>query len=530
MTFSTVIPACLLGLAISVGVMTTVIWLSGRFGLARLARDLHHTHRNAVPRLGGIGLAAAYVGVKLYSMIVHPLAGVQAREEFITIFGALGMFGIGLSDDFKPLGARRKLLAQLAVALGVYYLGIGIEEFRLPFAGITIHLNGLGWLATVIWLVGMTNLVNLIDGVDGLAGGICLMVMVLLAYVGQQAGNVQLSAAGMAGALVGFLCFNFPPARIYMGDGGAYFLGALIGLQSIKSSQKGTVVAALVAPLFVLALPIVDTLLAILRRGLQGLPIFRPDRRHIHHRLLSTGASRRKVVLGIYAFTAVFLVLGFAAFWSQGYWLPALAGVAVLVLLLTAGRMSFSREWFAVGRVVGNSLEMRREIQYAMSLSHWLALEGSRAPSVDSLWNDLVFASRKLGLCYVRLQLTDGERVWDQRISTVQEHRSYTHRVQAGNLGVVEFKSALCPRANPAGACSALNQGRFRGACPCVADETVFEIVTELLAEGWFKAARRWPKPDDQPLSFNAIAPEMRTERFRGTRRRLLPSVNWNRA
>src|SRR5207247_916357 len=140
-------------------------------------------------------------------------------------------------------------------------------------------------------------------------------------------------ASGMVGALVGFLWFNFPPARVYMGDGGAYFLGFQIGLFAIISSHKGTVFAALVAPLFVLALPIADTALAILRRGLQGLPIFRPDRRHIHHRLIKKGLSRRKVVLSFYAVTLAFMVLGLMAFWSRGQLVPTLLGVAALILL-----------------------------------------------------------------------------------------------------------------------------------------------------------------------------------------------------
>lgn len=149
--------------------------------------------------------------------------------------------------------------------------------------------------------------------------------MVLLPY--QCASTVQLLATGMAGALLGFLKFNFPPAKIYLGDGGAYFLGFQIGIFSLVSSQKGSVVAALVAPMFVLGLPIVDIVLAILRRGLRGLPVFRPDRRHLHHHLLDMGFSRRKVVLCIYSVTLVFMVMGFVAFWSNGIgfqscWVP----------------------------------------------------------------------------------------------------------------------------------------------------------------------------------------------------------------
>ena len=168
------------------------------------------------------------------------------------------------------------------------------------------------------------------------------MLMTLLAYVGHESGSFELLVSGMAGALLGFLWFNFPPARIYLGDGGAYFLGFQIGLFALLSSNKGTVLAALVAPLFVLGLPIADTALAILRRGLRGLPIFRPDRRHIHHHLLEMGLSRRKVVLYFYGVTLVFLAMGFAAFWSRGHLIPVLLGLATILLLLCAGKLHFS--------------------------------------------------------------------------------------------------------------------------------------------------------------------------------------------
>ena len=144
--------------------------------------------------------------------------------------------------------------------------------------------------------------------------------------------------------MIGFLCFNFPPARIYLGDSGAYFLGFQIGLLAILNSHKGTVFAALVAPLFVLALPILDTMLAILRRGLRGLPIFRPDRRHLHHHLLEMGLSGRKVLLGFYAVTLVFLAMGFAAYWSRGNLIPVLLGIGALHPAAVRGQAEFQPE------------------------------------------------------------------------------------------------------------------------------------------------------------------------------------------
>ena len=291
-------------------------------------------------------------------------------------------------------------------------LGIEINKFQIPFTGHIIDLGFWSWLVTVFWLVALTNLINLIDGVDGLAGGICLMLMILLVYVGGGFGDLSFIAAGMAGALLGFLWFNFPPARIYMGDGGAYFLGFLIGCKTISSSQKGTIFAALTAPLFVLALPILDTSLAILRRGLHGLPLFRADRSHIHHHLLDSGLSRRQVVLVTYGFTAIFLALGFVAFWWHGQHLAILLGLGILVILLAAGQMNFSREWFAVGRILGNSLNMRSEIQYALAQTRWLVMEGARCQSIAALCEDTVFIARKLGFDTVRIRLEDGERTW----------------------------------------------------------------------------------------------------------------------
>jgi UDP-GlcNAc:undecaprenyl-phosphate GlcNAc-1-phosphate transferase len=407
------------------------------------------------------------------------------------------------------LGARRKLFGQILIAVAVCAFGIGIQQFKIPFASTIVELHGWGILITVLWLVGMTNLINLIDGVDGLAAGICLMLMTLLAYVGHQSGTFELLASGMAGALLGFLRFNFPPARIYLGDGGAYFLGFQIGLFAILSSNKGTVFAALTAPLFVLALPILDTALAILRRGLRGLPIFRPDRRHIHHHLLSMGLSRRRVVLYLYAVTSVFLLMGFAAFWSRGHLIPVLLGLATLVLLLCAGKLRFSRDWFAVGRVVGNSLEMRQEIHYALTLMEWLALEGGRRNSGEELWSDLVFAAQRLGYSSVKMTLADGQRVWEQ-INACSPTRSVVQVLQGGRFGTLELKATYCPaEADPA----QRSQDCERSFCPCVSDSRVFEIVSELLAEGWVKGVRNSSHAGVALLRFDST--------FAGRRRRL---------
>jgi hypothetical protein len=366
--------------------------------------------------------------------------------------------------------------------------------------------------------VALTNLINLIDGVDGLAGGICLMLMILLTYVGGGAGHMSFVAAGMAGALLGFLWFNFPPARIYMGDGGAYFLGFLVACLTISSSQKGTIFAALTAPLFVLALPILDTALAILRRGLRGLPLFRADRSHIHHHLLDSGLSRRRVVLVTYAFTAIFLGLGFVAFWWHGEHLAILLGLGILVTLLAAGQMNFSREWFAVGRVLGNSLNMRSEIQYALAQTRWLVMEGTRCQSIAALCEDTVFIARKLGFDTVRIRLEDDERAWQiTPASRGNNCRLFTHQLPGHRhcfieLGVVRPQAG---RDANSGDKPEIGRSKSRTVRPANGNGTPladsanvprkFSILSDLLAEAWAKAIVAWEKQHQLPARFDGL-------------------------
>ena len=465
--------------------------------------DLHHAHRRPVPRLGGVALAVAFLAIEGFIALVRPESRALTPERNVIVLSCLAMFGLGLWDDLRALGARKKLLGQVLIALVVCCSGLGVQHFKIPFGGDVIELHGWGVLVTVIWLVGMTNLINLIDGADGLAGGICLMLMVLLAYVGHQVGHFELLTSGMAGALLGFLWFNFPPARIYLGDGGAYFLGFQIGLFSLVNSHKGEVFAALAAPMLALALPILDTSLAIVRRGLRGLPLFRPDRRHLHHHLQGIGFSRRKVVLSFYGVTLVFLMLGAAAIWSRGQWLPGLLGFGALVLVICAGNLSFSREWFDVGRVVGSSLEMRREIRYALSLTRWLELEGERQVLLEDLWQDLVFVARKLGFASATLTLADGQRVWARPGASGPRH-SIRHEMHGGNSGALELSALTCEYRDAGPGLALPSPSCNRALCPCVADAKLFEVLSELLAEAWMKAVTRWKNGQRIPVRFDS--------------------------
>jgi len=180
--------------------------------------------------------------------------------------------------------------------------------------------------------------------------------------------------------------------------------------------------------------------------------------------------------------------------------IPVLMGLATLILLLCAGKLHFSRHWFAVGRVVGHSLDMREEIQYALTLMRWLALEGGRRNSAEELWSDLLFAAQRLGYSSVKLTLADGQKVWEQT-NGGQASRAVVQVLRGGNFGTLELKAPSCGvDTDPV----QWRQECERALCPCVADDRVFEIVSDLLAEGWVNAVGKFKNGDHTPLRFDA--------------------------
>ncbi len=468
--FSPKIAAPLLG---SAGFI--IVWLLVPLIISRLAplltqpgtKQLHQTHQVPVPRLGGIALVVSFIFVLVVSFLVERFQ--PGGPRVVLGLSCLAMFGLGLWDDIKPLGAKRKLLGQILIAGSAFYFGLRIEEVKNPVTGAIYSLGPWACVATIFWLVAMTNLINLIDGIDGLATGICIMLMCLLVYVGFNGQPFSLCiAAGMVGALVGFLRFNFPPARIYLGDGGAYFLGFLIGALTIQNSNKGTIAAALIAPVIALALPILDVTFSMVRRGVKGLPLFRPDRRHIHHRLLQSGHSRRRAVLTLYAVSLVFLALAFVAFWSNGRLTPILIGCGFVVLLVIVPSLGIIKNWLTIGAVFGNSLEMRKEIQYALLLRNWLELEADRCESIEALWQDFTFVAEKLRFSRASISHNGEDCKWTN--GAADKEHVFRHELHVGrDLVTLEMAVPL---------------ERM--------DAVTFHILGDLAAETWLNAARRW--------------------------------------
>jgi UDP-GlcNAc:undecaprenyl-phosphate GlcNAc-1-phosphate transferase len=468
-------------------------WLSvpfiRRFLPPTVRRQLHQTHQQPVSRFGGLALIVPFLAASAAVFEFFPGDAGRIEEQWLILISALSMFLLGFWDDLSPLGARRKLVGQILIASTVYILGahgeshLSITSFRSPFTGIDYPLGTWSYLATVLWLVAFTNLINLIDGVDGLASGICLIVMGLMLFVGWQSHQVFTitCAACLSGGLVGFLCYNFPPATIYLGDGGAYFLGFLIGITSMLNSHKGTVVGALIAPLFALALPILDVILAIVRRSLKGVPIFRPDQRHLHHRLAQAGLSRTRVVLMFYGCSLFFLLLALGVFLSKGRWLPVLFGILCLVLLASARVFSFSRKWFAVRNVLENSLEIRKKNRYALALGRWLELEAERSGSPEALWEDFSFISKKLGFSAVVLHTPETNKRW---LNSLVQDRDVPIYYRSFDLPS-GFKMEFTARSNHL-------------------ESSPFEFLSELAAEIWVRSSDRWIKVNRIAFRFRA--------------------------
>ncbi len=232
----------------------------------------HHTHTEQTSRIGGLGIFIGFLLSFGLLFFIFDIKSSIISNLYGIFFGALACFALGLIDDLKSIDAKFKLMIQILIAVFAHQSGLAIDRLMVPFLDLELDLTAVSLILTIIWFVSIINLINLIDGLDGLAGGIGLMLMVLLVFLSVEKGISPSTflALGMAGAIFGFLIHNFPPARVYMGDAGAYTIGFVIAGLALMNFQKGAVIAALLGPMMAMALPILDVLFALFRRSMQG--------------------------------------------------------------------------------------------------------------------------------------------------------------------------------------------------------------------------------------------------------------------
>ena len=383
------------GFAVAVVCTPWVIRLAQRGIGLDYAHESRKKQTVPIPRLGGMPLMLA---MSLGLLVIFAVSPTNATNWFPILLGSVMMYGLGLWDDFKSLGAKKKLLGQLTTAIVVYSLGLNIEKFSYPGVG-SIDLGAWSLPVTVFWLIAVPNIVNLIDGFDGLAGGLGLCMSVTLGIVAIN--NEQIAVAcyafTMAGALLGFLVFNFPPAKIYLGDGGAYLIGFTIAALSLTSSNKGSVAKVLFVTMIALGVPILDTTFAMLRRALRGYPIFHADDEHFHHRLEKLGFSKRRILFGLYGICLVLSLFALSIIWSQGSTLPIAIGVLFLLALLALRYFHYLRSWTDVRRKFNRVRRRRRVVQYALLQAQVLELEAERCKSAQEFWAIFEHTLRRVG-------------------------------------------------------------------------------------------------------------------------------------
>jgi len=328
--------AYIVGFIVALGMALGLTPLVKRFAVRVGAVDAPNhrkVHTRIMPRLGGLAIYLAFMATMLIALPlvsgekVHVILGLLIGGTIVTIVGAL--------DDRFDLSPKVKLLGQIAAASVVVSFGVKVDFVTLPFGDGT----QMGWLSipiTIFWIVGVTNAINLIDGLDGLAAGVSAIATGTIFVLALLMGNVTVAvlSAVLLGSILGFLFFNFHPAKIFMGDSGALFLGFSLAALSVLGFKQATLVS-FVVPIFILGVPLSDTFFAIVRRTLNRTPISAADKNHLHHCILALGLSHRNSVLVIYGIAAMFalsaILLSTVAQWV------ALIVIAITLLVLQVG-------------------------------------------------------------------------------------------------------------------------------------------------------------------------------------------------
>ncbi len=336
-----------------------------RRGWVSKPQDGRHLHETPLPRLGGAAIFLAFsvtLGLWLALSSVFPrlVSGTDPATLLRIYLPACLIFCLGIYDDLRGAGPYTKFGVQ-AIAAGMLFVG-GMRILNLP---LLFGVHTLPWFvdlpATVLWVVAVTNAFNLIDGLDGLAAGSALfstIVFFVVALVNQSWLGALISIT-LAGAILGFLRFNFNPATIFLGDSGSLFIGFMLSALALAGAQKAPTFVAVAIPVVSFGLPILETSLSILRRLISGRPIFTADREHIHHKLLQMGLSHREVVIVLYAVSAVFAMLSLFLLWPTGSSLGLVLAVVGTGIWMGVQHLNYL-EFGELRRVAQRTIEQRQ--------------------------------------------------------------------------------------------------------------------------------------------------------------------------
>jgi UDP-GlcNAc:undecaprenyl-phosphate/decaprenyl-phosphate GlcNAc-1-phosphate transferase len=324
---------------LSLALTPVVITYAKRIGAIDQPNE-RKVHTHPIPRLGGVVIYISFFVSLILAIAIDPslssLAGLSPKNGIMLVGSLTLVLLLGIWDDLKPLPPGKKFLGQVVAASIVYFSGFEISSITHPLTTSDMHLGFFSYFLTVLWIVGVTNAFNLIDGLDGLASGVALIVSITIFSISLIKNDTATAVMAllMAGSLIGFLRYNFQGARIFLGDSGSLFIGFTLAILSMQSSTKGGTAFSIIVPVLALGLPIMDTVLSMIRRfvksvlphenresGLMGklTTMFHPDKGHIHHQLISKGFSHRKVVLLLYVVSCFFGLAAFAITLSNNF-------------------------------------------------------------------------------------------------------------------------------------------------------------------------------------------------------------------
>ena len=359
MIFPAVIAAAF-ALGLNLVVIPTILRLAHRFKWYDLP-DHRKIHTGLIPRLGGPGMYLSFLCVALLTPILVTLitggtVTVGYTLRFISLFLGVSLIqAIGLIDDFRPINALLKFFLQLLAAIIVTAGGFLIRSVTLPYLG-SLGLGLFAYPITVLWLVGISNAINLIDGMDGLAGGISAFAALSMGIIALIQGSTVTSVLCFAlfGAILGFLVFNFPPAKIFMGDSGSLFLGFCLAVFPLVGGiSKVSAFGTLLVPVTLLTIPILDISTSVIRRLRNKVSIIHPDKEHIHHKLLDMGLNQRQILWVLYGFslylsvvaiTSVILPREVNVYLIFVVWVGSLLGYGLLYYVNTRQRSASTGE------------------------------------------------------------------------------------------------------------------------------------------------------------------------------------------
>ena len=345
-------------LAFIVSFMATpyTIKIAKRIGAVDVPKDKRRMHTKKMPKFGGPAVILGFLISMIYLLIIMSVEGSldlfseqeYGRKLLGLILGIVVIAITGILDDTKTLKWWQQLLGQVMAAIIVVAFGIRIEHLDIPFL-YRIGLNDIfSTIVTIVWIVGVTNAINLIDGLDGLSSGISLISCISLLIIFLMNDSPMIATVivtAMSGALVGFLPYNFSPAKTFIGDTGSNFLGFMLAVVSILGVAKTYTAAVIVLPVIVLGLPIFDVLFAIIRRIAKGKSIkavFKPDKGHLHHKLVAKGFTQKQAVLILYGLSASLGMFAIILF-DSGIW-KALSFLLMIIAAIAIGYRNFVKE------------------------------------------------------------------------------------------------------------------------------------------------------------------------------------------